>query len=246
MSEVRLQSSPASTLLRLTLAAAAVAVSGAGQAGTITVQGSVTALTHVSQMDAAFVAAGFETTSPLPLNAYSALGMNIAAAGASFSSILPGMVSSGTASVVTTYSGSLSCADFPSPIGGGGSCSDNVALLGMVATFSAPVTQFGATLSKNGAEQYITAWAIDGSLIGQVKWSPSGDASFVGIDTGVIPIALVALGNDDVFGGAIYDVGGSTVIWDNAVWNASIPEPSTLTLLGLGLAGLAATRRRKQ
>ena len=33
-------------------------------------------------------------------------------------------------------------------------------------------------------------------------------------------------------------------VW--AVWNSSVPEPGTLALLGLGLAGLAFTRRRKQ
>ena len=116
-------------------------------------------------------------------------------------------------------------------------------------TFSVTITQFGLTFSRNGT-QFITAWDSGGSLIGQVKWIPSADSSFVGIDTLGVPIAMLAVGNDDVFNGATYGVGGATIITDSWKWATAadaISEPATLALFAFGLAGLGffMTRRRR-
>jgi hypothetical protein len=56
---------------------------------------------------------------------------------------------------------------------------------------------------------------------------------------------MLAVGNDDVFGGAAYSVGGPTIISDDWVWSV-VPEPSTGLLLGFGLVGLAGSRWRKR
>lgn len=228
-------------LLTLSTTAMLFAFNVPAYAGAITSYGAVTALTNISQMSNTDGFADFEGGGNIPVNTYSAMGLTLAANGTNFSSILPGIVSSGVASNV--YSTNFSYL-FPGPIGGGGSISGLNGAIGLVGTFSSFVTQVGATFSRNGA-QFLTAWGTDGSLLGQVRWDPSSDASFVGIDTGSAAIAMIAYGNDDVFNGANYDVGGSTTIFDNMVWNGtpSVPEPLPLTLLGIGLAMLGFRKR---
>ncbi len=50
--------------------------------------------------------------------------------------------------------------------------------------------------------------------------------------------------NGDLIGRAVFVNVGHMVV-DNAMFNGQVPEPTSLVPIGLGLAGLAAARRRK-
>jgi hypothetical protein len=212
-------------------------------AGTITAVGHVTALTHVSQLGPIVGTGDFNEGSPLtqvPFNTYAASGLVMQGDNKEFSTILPGSVSNGLA-FLPFYDDSSD--RFPAPIGGGGTQSGPNANIGLVATFTISVTQFGLTLSRNGT-QFITAWRGDGTLIGQVRWDPDLDASFVGLDAMGVPIAMIAVGNDDVYGGATYSIAGQTTTFDNLIW--AIPEPNSLLLGVISVAlGCFAKRRRR-
>jgi hypothetical protein len=194
-----------------------------------------------------FVTADFNLPNGLvPPNTYSGLGFNLAADSASFSSILPGNVSTGTAKALATgpYS------SYFSSITGGGSQSGNAGADGPVGTFSIPVTQVGVTFSSNGT-LYLTAWDSSGQLIGQITHTPGGTAGFGGLDSGSTPIAMIAIGNDDVFAGVPYSYGGNTIFVDNLVFgnaaSGGVPEPATLTMFSLGtlVFGAAFCRRKR-
>jgi hypothetical protein len=232
--------------LCLFLAVIVAALVRPASAGIITAQGGVTALTDISEMGT-FVTADFNLPNgAAPLNTYSGLGFTLAPGSVSFSSILPGIMSAGTTSPLQiTDPNSF----FPS-FTGGGSKSGKIGWLGLVGTFSTPVTQVGVTFSSNG-NLYLTAWNSSGQLIGQITHTPGGTAGFGGLDTGGTPIAMIAIGNDDVYGGTTYDTSGNTVFVDNLVFgnaaSAGVPEPATLTMFSLGtlVLGAAFCRRKR-
>jgi hypothetical protein len=215
--------------------------SASAPAGQITAQGSVSALTDVSQLSGIVGSADFNAgpaNSQVPLSLYSAQGLTLHTG--LLTSILSGVTTGGTASNPIFLDDS---AFFPNPIAGGGSYSGLGDNRGGVATLSGVVTQFGLTAGTNGT-QYLTAWDLAGAIIGQVTWNPLSDAAFIGIDTLGVPIGMISYGNDDLFSGADYEIAGAIIMSDDWIWASSVPEPTTILLLGLGLAGLGFARRR--
>ncbi len=185
----------------------------AAHGGTITAQGNVVALTNRNQIPAGAEGRFDEgpTSGAVPLNLYSNLGLTFRAG--AFSSFLPNSVTTGTA-----FQAQYDTADYyPAPIGGGGQHTGAGVYWAGVATFSVPVTRVGLTASRNGT-QYLTAFRANGTIIGQVTWVPANDSQFIGLDTVGVPIAAIAYGNDDLFSGAVYNIGGSTIFSDTWVW----------------------------
>lgn len=237
--------------LRVLLAVALIALlAGTASAGTIDAMGAVDPLTDVSQLSGIVGTAPWEvtggSTEPVPLNLYSAAGLTFHTG--PLTAILPGVTTGGNASqpnASTSFS-----TYFPAPIGGGGTHSGRAnAIYGGVGTFSVPVTQVGMTISRNGT-QYLTAWDTSGNILGEVRWQPTGDASFFGIDSRGVPIGMIALGNDNLWNGATYSVGGGTIISDDWFWAAGaspIPEPGALFLMAIGgCAAILTVRRRRR
>lgn len=189
---------------------------GTAHAGQLTAQGNVNALTDFNQMGALTGTAAFDegpVNQDVPLNQYAAQGLTWATG--DFAAILPGIMSTGTANAPFYQSDAQY---FPQPIKNGGVQVMNYVFFGGVATFNIDITQVGMTAGRNG-NQFLTAWNKQGGLIGQVNWVPANDASFIGIDTKGVPIGMIAYGNDDVFNGVPYNVGGSTIMADTWVWS---------------------------
>lgn len=97
---------------------------------------------------------------------------------------------------------------------------------------------FGFNVVGADAGQYIAQFfAADGSLLGSI--TQTANDGFYGFR---------ATGGDQIWGISLTNTDGGGIAYDNVQFNASaqVPEPTTLALLGLGLLGMAASRRRKQ
>jgi MYXO-CTERM domain-containing protein len=193
------------------------------EAGTITSVGAVKPLTNVSQVAGVIGHGNFDegpTSGNVPANVYSAQGLTWQQG--AMTTVFPGCQCSGTAYLPQyaqwTY--------FPAPIGGGGVATGNNNNFAGVARFSVNVTQVGLTASSNG-QQFLTAFNAAGQMIGQVTWTPSGDSSFVGIDTQGVPIAMITYGNHNLWAGQPYDVTGLTIISDSWIWGAGACSSDT-------------------
>ncbi|WP_050431981.1 thrombospondin type 3 repeat-containing protein [Chondromyces crocatus] len=192
-----------------------VATATVAWAGTVTPMGNVQALTHIDQMIGIVGRGNFDegpTSGYVPNDVYAAQGL-IWRTG-QLNQILPGCTTPG-AGQTPTYSDGFK-QYFPNP-GGGGSQIGQHALLSHIARFSVTITQVGLTASSAGP-QYLTIWRADGTMIGQVTWASSGDSSFIGIDSLGVPIAMVTYGNDNLWGGQAYDIGGTTIMSDSWIW----------------------------
>jgi hypothetical protein len=198
---------------------AVLSLGGAARAGTLTAVGNVQALNNIAQVIGIIGTGNFDegpTIGSVPLNVYTPQGLTWISG--SLSLALPGVTNTGTA-FQPQYETGLDSSYFPAPIKGGGTHTGAYTYFAGVAKFSVLVTQVGLTASENGT-QYLTVWDKNGTMLGQVTWTPAADSSFIGIDSQGVPIAMVAYGNHDVWAGQPYGVGGSTIIDDSWVWAA--------------------------
>lgn len=193
---------------------------GVAWAGTITAQGAVTALDDINQMQGIVGIANYNEADDgaVPLDLYSAVGMTFHTG--PLVDILPGVTTGGSASAPIYMP--FSAQNFPVPIAGGGVHEGSFTYYGGAVTFDQPITQLGLTAARNGT-QYLTVWDTNGNMIGQVTWVPSNDSAFIGIDTNGVPIGMATYGNDNLWTGASYGIGGSTIMSDTWVWASGTP-----------------------
>lgn len=209
--------------------------------------GSVTALTHADQLNTIIGKADFSAPrqGDIAPDTYLSQGMRLHGANGGIpmplANILPGIVTSGNM-YLPDYR--VPRADFPGPILGGGTQSGLVGSGNLAATFTQTVTQFGATFSLWPNFFSISAWKSDGSLIGEVGIRVTSGwpkTSFLGIDTGSTPIALLIIGNDSPYLGHVVAPSGGLALYDDVVW-ATIPEPGALVLALCSTVSLAFCR----
>jgi hypothetical protein len=117
--------------------------------------------------------------------------------------------------------------------------------------FAAGVDRVGAWIFKSNGRQYLTALDANMNVLLTVAHNSlstdSANYDFVGIASSGANIAYVVIANDDLSVNSNWNIGGFTTFFDDLTFGAQqeIPEPASATLLGLGLLGLAAARRKK-
>jgi len=121
--------------------------------------------------------------------------------------------------------------------------------------FGQAVDRVGAWLFKTNGMQYLSALdAAQNVLMTVAVDANSADSmyyDFVGIKSDAANIAYVVLTNSDLSQDPNWDIAGPTTFFDNFSFGGSdetvaVPEPASMSLLGMGLLALAGLRSRKR
>lgn len=109
--------------------------------------------------------------------------------------------------------------------------------------FSSYVSAIGLDFNSNNADTTLSVFDDSFNLIEAFTLATLDQVScdgflcgFVGIDVGSNLIAYVTIDTP---------LNGDELFIDNIIYQASVPEPTTLALLGLGLAGIGFSRKKK-
>lgn len=194
----------------------------------------------------------FETSSPLPPYSTSPQSSLLLAPGVTLStSLAPGQFDVGTFTITTdnwfgtmtlnTTPGGSHYAALTSCSFGGLNC-----FTPSVYTFSFanPIEAFGLYITGRGqpfSSGPQELWFNDGqSWLQPLPYTPGVTGQFVGFTDAGAAISSVSI----LIGGSSFPIVPDSFAFDDVRW-VSVSEPATLALLALGLASLAASRRRK-
>ena len=132
-----------------------------------------------------------------------------------------------------------------------------------LATFDDDVLEFNVTnvsfvMTKDGGGLFDLASVITGSLgrdaaddgnfifTGTFGGGGTISQTVLGLGFGVLPATTIFSGFTNLASLEVTSTDGQFPVMDNLVVTAAAPEPSNALLLGLGLAGVAALKRRSR
>jgi hypothetical protein len=111
--------------------------------------------------------------------------------------------------------------------------------------FAAPVDAFGFNFGGADLDWHLIAYSATSTVLDAFNIAPFGSSN----NGEWFGIAAPGIASAKLYNTA-FDITGNTgtldyVVIDNFTYAEPIPEPATILLVGTGLAGLAAARRRK-
>jgi hypothetical protein len=122
------------------------------------------------------------------------------------------------------------------------------AILNYAPGFDTGFSFYYSTVSFAGSVQVYDGLNATGNLLGTIDLAALGTGPSPGnpfSNWAVGSLAFNGLARSINFGGTVNQVGYDNITFGSIDPNTQVPEPATLALLGLGLAGLGFGRRRK-